>query len=522
MSGTASVTVTQTLTSISVSPPSASVAVSGAQQFTATARDQFGNPMVPQPTFTWTVSGGGTISSSGLFTAASTPGGPYTVTAANGSVSGTASVTVTQTLTSISVSPPSASVAVSGAQQFTATARDQFGNPMVPQPTFTWTVSGGGTISSSGLFTAASTPGGPYTVTAANGSVSGTASVTVTQTLTSISVSPPSASVAVSGAQQFTATARDQFGNPMVPQPTFTWTVSGGGTISSSGLFTAASTPGGPYTVTAANGSVSGTASVTVTQTLTSISVSPPSASVAVSGTQQFTATARDQFDNPMVPQPTFTWTVSGGGTISSSGLFTAASAPGGPYTVTAASGSVSGTASVTVTQTLTSISVSPPSASVAVSGTQQFTATARDQFGNPMVPQPTFTWTVSGGGTISSSGLFTAASTPGGPYTVRAANGSVSGTASVTVTQTLTSISVSPPSASVAVSGAQQFTATARDQFGNPMVPQPTFTWTVSGGGTISSSGLFTAASAPGGPYTVTAASGSVSGTASERSPRR
>jgi hypothetical protein len=52
---------------------------------------------------------------------------------------------------------------------------------------------------------------------------------------------------------------------------------------------------------------------------------------------------------------------------------------------------------------TLTSISVSPPSASVAPNGTQQFTATARDQVGNPLVPQPSFTWTVSGGGTINS-----------------------------------------------------------------------------------------------------------------------
>ena len=162
------------------------------------------------------------------------------------------------------------------------------------------------------------------------------------------------------------------------------------------------------------------------------------------------------------------------------------------------------GTITLTLSEgdpTLTSISVSPPSASVAVSGTQQFTATARDQFGNPMVPQPTFTWTVSGGGTISSSGLFTAASTPGGPYTVTAASGSVSGTASVTVTQTLTSISVSPPSASVAVSGSTAVYGDSPRSVGNPMVPQPTFTWTVSGGGTISSSGLFTAASAPGGP---------------------
>ena len=91
----------------------------------------------------------------------------------------------------------------------------------------------------------------------------------------------------------------------------------------------------------------------------------------------------------------------------------------------------------VTVNQTLTSIVVSPASATVNTSATQQFTATARDQFATNLATQPTFTWTVSGGGTINSSGLFTAGSTAGGPYTVTATSGGVSGTASVTVTST-------------------------------------------------------------------------------------
>lgn len=86
-------------------------------------------------------------------------------------------------------------------------------------------------------------------------------------------------------------------------------------------------------------------------------------------------------------------------------------------------------------TPMLTSISVSPSSASVTANGTQQLTATAKDQFGNALSPQPSLIWTVSGGGTINSSGLFTAGSMAGGPYTVTATSGSLSGTASVTVT---------------------------------------------------------------------------------------
>jgi len=87
----------------------------------------------------------------------------------------------------------------------------------------------------------------------------------------------------------------------------------------------------------------------------------------------------------------------------------------------------------------LTTITVSPASASVQTGGTQQFTATGLDQFGQPMSPQPTFSWSVSGGGTINSSGLFTAGGTAGGPFTVTATSGSVNGTASVTVTSPVT-----------------------------------------------------------------------------------
>ena len=89
--------------------------------------------------------------------------------------------------------------------------------------------------------------------------------------------------------------------------------------------------------------------SVTVTAKLTSIVVTPASPYVSISATQQFTAVARNQFSVALSPQPTFTWAVSGGGSISASGLFTAGTSSGGPYAVTATSSGISGTASVTV-----------------------------------------------------------------------------------------------------------------------------------------------------------------------------
>jgi hypothetical protein len=139
----------------------------------------------------------------------------------------------------------------------------------------------------------------------------------------------------------------------------------------------------------------------------------------------------------------TYTWsgnpgtvTFSPNGTNASKNS-TATFSAAGSYTLTATirdAGGLTTTSSVgvTVSQTLTTVTVTPSSASVAVGGTQQFTAAARDQFGNTMTA--TFTWTVSGGGTISGSGLFSA-TTVGGPFTATASSGAVSGTAGVTVT---------------------------------------------------------------------------------------
>ena len=268
------------LTTITVAPSSASVPTSGTQQFTATGLDQFGQPVSPQPTFNWSVNGGGTIDAAGLFTAGSTAGGPFTVTAASGSVSGTASVTVTAppVLTTITVAPASASVATGGTQQFTATGLDQFGQPVSPQPTFNWAVSGGGTINTAGLFTAGATAGGPFTVTATSGSISGTASVTVTAVPAdfTLTISPTSQSVRRGNTATYTVTIHPANGFnsavnlSLTGQPsgsTVTFTPNPATTTSTLTVRTLSNTSRRTYTLTVHG--VSGSLSHTTTATLT-------------------------------------------------------------------------------------------------------------------------------------------------------------------------------------------------------------------------------------------------------------
>jgi hypothetical protein len=57
---------------------------------------------------------------------------------------------------------------------------------------------------------------------------------------------------------------KDANGNPPFPPASFTWSVSGGGSIGTGGLFIAGQQGGGPFTVTVKSGAVSTTATVNV------------------------------------------------------------------------------------------------------------------------------------------------------------------------------------------------------------------------------------------------------------------
>src|SRR5262249_30439355 len=89
-------------------------------------------------------------------------------------------------------------------------------------------------------------------------------------------------------------------------------------------------------------------------------------------------------------------------------------------------------------------VDISPSGASGAPGKTQQFTVSGKDANGNAPSPAPTYTWSVSaGGGTIGSTGLYTAPATAGGPYTVTVAAGAITGTATVTVATSTATITM-------------------------------------------------------------------------------
>jgi len=259
--------------------------------------------------------------------------------------------------------------------------------------------------------------------------------------LTIISPTSPQ-TIPVNGTVQFTAEAKNADGDVLAVTPTWS-IVSGGGTISSTGLFTAGTTAGTTIIAVTCSG-ITVNATITVTAgPLATITVTPNPATLAIGAVQQFTAVGKDASGNVVAITPVWSVAAGGGTIVAGTGVFTAGTVTGTfTNTVVATSGAISGNATVIVTAgPLLTITVTPNPATMATGATQQFTAVGRDASNNVVAITPV--WSVTnGGGTIDAgSGLFTAGALPGTfTNTVRATQGTIFGTATVNVT------SSSPP----------------------------------------------------------------------------
>jgi hypothetical protein len=171
------------------------------------------------------------------------------------------------------------------------------------------------------------------------------------------------------------------------------------------------------------------------------IAISPTSVTLVPGGMQQFTVVAKNA-DGDILAIPDPIWAVSsGGGTITSTGLYTAGTTAG-TFTVTVTCNSVTATATVIVTAgALATITVTPNPGTLPINTTITYTAVGKDANGNVISPFAP-TWSVTaGGGTIpaGTTGL-TAPFTAGGAVgtftnTVRATSGTIFGTATAIVT---------------------------------------------------------------------------------------
>ncbi len=333
---------------------------------------------------TWDSSDTGVVTVSSTGMASSGNVGSSTITATFSGITGS-TVLTTSPLVSIAITPAGQSIAPGTGLQLAALGTLLDGGTQNLTTFATWNssdtsiVTVGDTQGTKGLAEAL-TPG-TVTVTASFGTISGSTSLT-SSAVTTLAVTPATATIAGGTTQQFTATGTLADGATQNLTVFISWSSSDAGvaTISGTGLATAVAQ--GSVTITALFGTtITGTALLTVTApALVLISVTPATATIAKGATQQFTAlgTFSDGSTQDLTSQPKIVWTSSDTGvaTINTTGL--ASSVGTGTATITAMfSGITSNPATLTVTApALISISVTPTSASVQSGFSLQFVAT--------------------------------------------------------------------------------------------------------------------------------------------------
>lgn len=249
-------------------------------------------------------------------------------------------------LSTIVVTPSSASLDLQESQVFEAAGYDNFGDPW--PTTFTWSIATGTleTLSATSTRFTAGTTAGTFTLTASAEGITGTAEVVIHPgEPASIEVTPAEATVEVGGTYAFTATAKDAYGNVNTTAEV-TWTTTAG-TIDASGVLTAQTTPANGLSVTATTGTRSDSSNVNVVVgPVARVEVTPANANVATTESQAYTATAYDAYDN-VVSDASFTWAATRG-SVDAQGVYTAP-ATTGTDTVTATADGVSGSVDLNV-----------------------------------------------------------------------------------------------------------------------------------------------------------------------------
>ncbi len=526
---------TATLVSLAVDTIQLSLPQGYTQQFNAVGSFSDGTQLVLTNQVAWTSSAPAVaaVSTTGL-TSTLSPG-TASITAQFGSVSSSATLTVTGvTLQSIAISPSTISMASRTILQVQATGTYSDGSTRGLTNQAAWT-SSATNIATIAVGRINSANAGAATISASFAGLSASAGITVSNAqLESIAVGPGTRSVPAGVSPRFTATGTFSDGSTEDVSLLVRWTSSSAAvaTVANSLLSkgVANTLASGTAAITASyTPSVSGTSTLTVdTAALVSIAVTPSNRTIPAGGALQFTAMGTFSDLTTQNITQSVTWLSGNPGTLlvdNDPGLqgFGYGLAEG-QTVVSATVGTVNGATSFAVAApALISIGVSPQNATLVAGNTQQLTATGTFGDGSTQDLTASATWS-------SSSNAATVGDSPGseglalgiaaGQATITAASGGVSGSAPLTVTPAqLVSISVTPANPTAAAGATQQFAATGAYTDGSTQNLTATATWSAtpatiaSVGNGAGSQGLAQALAA--GQATIAAASGSVGGSA-------
>ena len=502
------------VSSVVISPPTATVAVGASARLTADVLDASGKPLEGHRVV-WASSDDATatVNSEGVVTGVKT--GAVQIAASAQGKSAVAEVTVNPTpVNSVRLDPTTRDLLVGQTVQLVAAPLDAQGAVLPGRPiTFTTSNSSVATVSGTGLVTALAS--GSTIITAASEGKTAVATITVSAVpVATVVVTPSATPVVVGQTTQLAAEARDASGQVLVGRP-ISWSTNAAGvaTVSSTGLVTAVAP--GVATITAASEGKTGTATVTVSpKPVSSVIVSPGQASVIVGATTQLSAQVTDDQGNVLAGRPiTFTSGSPAVATVNSAGLVTGVAV--GTATITVTSEGKTGTASITVTPVpVARVLISPNAPNVTIGQQVRLDASAEGANGQALPGRPA-QWS-SGSPTIATvtgDGVLTGVAA--GIAVIFANIEGVVGSATVTVRAIpVATVVVTPPTSNVAVGGSVQLAASVRDAAGAEL-PGRLVGWSSSDDAVavVSSTGRVSALKV--GTVTITASSEGKSGTA-------
>jgi hypothetical protein len=530
-----------TLVSIGVTPVNPTVPLGLTQQLAATGVYTDGSTQTLTTQATWTSSDGAvaTVSnaagSEGLASARAL--GSSLARASYGGLSGTTQLAVSSAvLQQLQITPHTPSLPAGLTTPLSATGIFSDASTQDLTGSVSWGSLDASVVSVSNLAHGLATAiaAGSTTVTATQSGVTGSTTFLVTPAvLQSLQVTPANASRPRGVPQRFTATGLYSNGTTQDLTGSVTWTSSDVTRVSVSNAADAglgSTLEVGAVTVTATAGAISGSTPFTVTAAvLLSVAITPGNSMVPLGSVRLLTATGTytDGTTQNLTAQ----------GSWSSSDLSTVivSNAPGsegvvstiavGAVTLTVSVSGFLATTAMTVSQaSLASIDLTPSNGSTALGYTRQFIAVGSYTDGTTQVLTTLVTWAssdsakafISNG--VASRGLMSTVAV--GSITISATYAGLTGSTSHSISPAmLTSLVVSPASATLSAASTRQLTATGSFSDGSLQDLTTTATWSsnaasVAVSNAALSHGLATAVSP--GHATITATSGAQAGTAS------
>lgn len=416
------------VTSITVSPTVASIAIGATQQLSKSIAPT--NASIQSVTWKSSNTAVATVNTAGLVTGVSAGSATITVTTTDGGKTAVSTITIYAVpVTGVTLSPTSASFNIGATQQLSSTVSPS--NATNKNVTWRSNNTAVATVSTTGLVTGVSRGSVTITVTTTDGGKTAASSLSINPVpVTGVTVSPATDSFNVGATKQLLATLDPT--NATYQNVTWRSSNTAVATVNSSGLVTGVSAGSAIITVTTADGGKTASSNVSINKVpVTGVTLSPTTASLTVGATQQLVpAIAPINATNKNVSWISSNPAVA---TANTTGLITGMSAGSAIITVTTADGGKTATSNVTVnTVPVTGLTVSPSTASINNGATQQLSAniTPTNATNKNIIWRSNNTAVAA----VSTTGLVTGLSEGTATITALADNGAISYNAPITV----------------------------------------------------------------------------------------